>query len=122
MEPQKISRVSKSFHGKSPTCDSLLNIAAIPRRASEEITTSEKGDITKKVSLESSPKKYKSKRHQFKTQLSHPGNSTLSNSIVDTRKSSLSNESGQTKTRFTTTLVKETNYNIPKNSDENKDS
>lgn len=47
IQPPKISRVSKSFHGKSSTCDSSLNVAVIPRRASEGVQVTSKTEDQK---------------------------------------------------------------------------
>lgn len=37
IEPPRMTRISRSFHGKSPTSNSLLDIATTPRRASDGI-------------------------------------------------------------------------------------
>lgn len=80
IEPPKISRVSKSFHGKSSTSKIPLDVSNIPRRASDGVTPSDK---SYNLSQEQGGAKVKSserwnlKRPQFVSQLSQPCGSGL---------------------------------------------
>lgn len=123
IEPPRISRVSKSLDGKSQASQSLLNIAAAaPRRASEGVPVTS-DNLTTVEDTKSTSEKSSSKRHQFSTQISHPGTSKTSKSSTEFRKSSLSSDNVQVppKPRFTTTLVDEAEigFNPPQ---ENKSS
>jgi hypothetical protein len=124
IEPPRMTRISKSFHGKSPTSSSYLDIStAIPRRASEGIPLTSrnlnlqpetlKQDFQnsnsgnrRKINIE----KVRSNRPQFVTQLSQPcGSTTLHSPGLHFRKTSLT-DMGVSKKRFTTTLVDEAEH------------
>lgn len=115
IEPPRINRISKSFHGKSPS--SYLDISVNPRRASD-------GPLTSRI-LNQQPENLnlaclkrnidkqqleKNKRPQFMTQLSQPCSSS-SGKIGDNylRKTSLG-DALMGKKRFTTTLVDEAEH------------
>ncbi|XP_018562040.1 inositol hexakisphosphate and diphosphoinositol-pentakisphosphate kinase isoform X2 [Anoplophora glabripennis] len=115
IEPPRISRVSKSFHGKSPSGKIPIDITNIPRRASDGVTSPGKNsnpslnqEGQSSVKLKNYSEKSSSlKRPQFVSQLSQPcGTSTKLSS--QPRKSSLS-ESVKTP-RFTTTRVDEAEH------------
>ncbi|XP_063908206.1 inositol hexakisphosphate and diphosphoinositol-pentakisphosphate kinase-like isoform X5 [Zophobas morio] len=122
IEPPRMTRISRSFHGKSPTSSSFLDISgSAPRRASEGIPLtsrslnlqpdtlkqdfpSSSGGSRRKSSLEK-----RSGRPQFVTQLSQPCGSTMPSPGLGLRKTSLT-DVGVGKKRFTTTLVDEAEH------------
>lgn len=125
IEPPRMTRISKSFHGKTSS-NSNLNIASAPRRASDSVPSlsnnkhEETPDTLKNIFPTS--KAPKSPRRcsevtfqksvnvdrQFVTQLSQPCTSNVHHS--STRKASLNLDSAPNKTRFTTTLVDEAEH------------
>ncbi|XP_064211957.1 inositol hexakisphosphate and diphosphoinositol-pentakisphosphate kinase 2 isoform X14 [Tribolium castaneum] len=120
IEPPRMTRVSRSFHGKSPTSNSYLDISnAIPRRASEGVPLTSrnlnlqpetlKQDVQNSTRRKSNIEKIKATRPQFITQLSQPCGSTLQSPSVALRKTSLTDVSASKK-RFTTTLVDEAEH------------
>ncbi|XP_044265297.1 inositol hexakisphosphate and diphosphoinositol-pentakisphosphate kinase 2 isoform X14 [Tribolium madens] len=120
IEPPRMTRVSRSFHGKSPTSSSYLDISnAVPRRASEGVPLTSRNlnlqPETLKQDLQNSDNsarrksKMKTPRPQFITQLSQPCGSTLQSPNVVLRKTSLCDVS-VSKKRFTTTLVDEAEH------------
>lgn len=77
IEPPRISRVSRSFHGKSSNSGSFLDISAIPRRASDS-PRSEKRDIPislQEIQWGNTDNAKVIKKHPFLTQLSQPSGS-----------------------------------------------
>lgn len=98
IEPPKVTRVSRSFHGKSNTAGSL-DIAAAPRRASDSASV---------ANLD--PEKPKAKK-KFVSQLSQPCGSSLKSHPqgAEGRKSSLT-EGAAAKPRFTTRIVDEAEH------------
>lgn len=97
IEPPRISRVSKSFHDKSSSSRTPINITNIPRRASDGVTSlgknfnagfSQEGQGGTKIKNHSE-KSSSLKRQQFVSQLSQPCG-TSSKLSSHTRKSSLS--------------------------------
>lgn len=97
IEPPRISRVSKSFHGKSSSGRTPIDITNIPRRASDGVTSPSKNlnvGLGQEGQSDTKLKNYAEKssslkRQQFVSQLSQPcgTSSKLSNHA---RKSSLS--------------------------------
>lgn len=88
IEPPKISRVSKSFHGKTHTSSSGLNVSTNSRRASDG-PVPERNPSLQDVQRANSEKNKSSKRPQFFTQKSQPlGTSSYSPNVL-TRKTSL---------------------------------
>lgn len=125
IEPPRISRISKSFHGK--TSNSNLNISSVPRRASDSVPSlcrNKHDDVSESIkntfptskapksprrSSEASVQKPVNVDRQFVTQLSQPCPSNVSATSV--RKTSLNVESIPVgKSRFTTTLVDEAEH------------
>lgn len=90
IEPSKVSRVSRSFHGKSSATTSL-DIASAPRRASDGVST---------INL-------KSDKRKFASSLSQPPRSP-SKSTEDRKHSLIENL--VTKPRFTTRIVDEAEH------------
>ncbi|KAJ8925606.1 hypothetical protein NQ315_009446 [Exocentrus adspersus] len=130
IEPPRISRVSKSFHGKPSPSKIPLDISNITRRASDGVASSNKNSNTGANQIqENSDTKVKNtvkwslKRPQFFSQLSQPSES---NSKVPSqpRKTSLCEFSARPP-RFTTIRVDEAEHAasvgipfVPKVSDE----
>lgn len=117
IEPPRISRVSKSFHGKTSN-SSCLNMAATPRRASDSVTSPSsssssqppiKNVLCQKTGDQSETAKITNVNRQFTTQLSQPCGSTVPIPPPVVRKSSLS-ERGGASSRFTTTRVAEAEH------------
>lgn len=123
IEPPRMTRVSRSFHGKSPTSNSYLDISTVtPRRASEGVPLTSRNLNLQPETLKqdfqnsnsttrrkSNIEKIKSTRPQFVTQLSQPCGSSLQSPNVALRKTSLTDVS-VSKKRFTTTLVDEAEH------------
>lgn len=114
IEPPRMTRISKSFHGKTSN-SSCLNIAATPRRASDSVTghsSSSQPPIKNVLSQQSSEQPEKPKttniHRQFTTQLSQPCGSTVPIPPPPIRKSSLSERGAGS--RFTTTRVAEAEH------------
>lgn len=98
IEPPKVTRISRSFHGKS-NITSSLDTTSSPRRASDSVPV---------VCLKSESDKTKisAVKRKFTTQISQPPRSSSS---AEDRKSSLSDNT-VTKPRFTTTIVDEAEH------------
>lgn len=98
IEPPKVTRVSRSFHGKSNTACSMDAACAAPRRASDGVSV---------VNLMSDNKeKLNAVKRKFVSQLSQSKSPSRS---VDERKSSLTDGTGA-RLRFTTTIVDEAEH------------
>lgn len=117
IEPPRMTRISRSFHGKSPTSNSLLDIANIPRRASDGIPlTSRNLNIRpenlkpdKNINIDMD-KNRAGFRHPYLTQLSQPsGSSSRVAENKEYRKASLT-ENTSRNPRFTTTIVNEVEH------------
>lgn len=116
IEPPRITRISRSFHGKSPTSNSLLDIATTPRRASDGIPLTSrnlnvrpetlKPDKNTNIDMDRSKTNY---RPPYVTQLSQPSGSSSRAQEKEHRKSSLT-ENLSRNPRFTTTIVKEAEH------------
>lgn len=76
IEPPRISRVSKSFHGKSPASGSYLDISATPRRASDSpISEAKNMPISlQDIRWDQGDKAKTFKKPPFLAQLSQPTN------------------------------------------------
>nr|XP_023012227.1 inositol hexakisphosphate and diphosphoinositol-pentakisphosphate kinase isoform X4 [Leptinotarsa decemlineata] len=117
IDPPRISRVSKSFHGKSTTKSYAQDICNSPRRSSD-------GPITKVLNnpinfseaqnfYGAKPKsnaEKSSNRPHFFSQLSQPSGSSSAMSTTHCRKASLSETSTVKSQRFTTTRVDEAEH------------
>lgn len=121
IELPRISRVSKSFHGKTSS-NSNLDISSTPRRASDSVSSltkkqdeppetlknifpTSKAPKSPRRSSEAAYNKSINTDRPLVSQLSHPGPSNIAHG--SNRKASLNLE---TKTRFTTTLVDEAEH------------
>lgn len=116
IDPPRMNRVSRSFHGKSSTSSSFLDISAVPRRASEGIPLTSRNLNSLPENLHSTGETRRkccatrSGRPQFLTQMSQPSTSTsFQHSAQNFRKASLT-DPGIAKMRFTTTLVDEAEH------------
>lgn len=124
IEPPRISRISKSFHGKSSS-SSNADISSSPRRASDSVSSlhkkqddppdtlknmfpTSKAPKSPRRSSEVTFKKPVNVDRQFVTQLSQPCPSNVAHS--SNRKTSLNMDSVASKNRFTTTLVGEAEH------------
>lgn len=111
IEPPRMTRISKSFHGKTAT-SSTLNVEAPPRRASDCVTNQTHSlkntfPMSKTKTSDSDKNKSINVQRQLMTQLSQPcGSSSAMPAPV--RKSSLSERSSMS--RFRTTLVDEAEH------------
>ncbi|XP_019865972.2 inositol hexakisphosphate and diphosphoinositol-pentakisphosphate kinase isoform X2 [Aethina tumida] len=107
IEPPRMSRISRSFHGKSPTSNSYLDISNnSPRRASDSVSmtncNANPGNALSKIEP-------KPQRPVFTSQLSQPCGSTNPNKGTSFRKTSLTD--GLPKhPRFTTVRVDEAEH------------
>ncbi|XP_076259063.1 inositol hexakisphosphate and diphosphoinositol-pentakisphosphate kinase isoform X5 [Rhynchophorus ferrugineus] len=117
IEPPKISRVSRSFHGKSPTSSSYLDISGVPRRASDIPFTNKNvnepsgsGRTDGIVRSKNTEGVVLRNRPQFITQLSQPCSESFSMSGSLPRKASLTTETVTKHPRFTTTRVDEAEH------------
>lgn len=117
IEPPKISRVSRSFHGKSPTSNSYLDICGVPRRASDIPFSSRTqneatGGFSKLegVFIGKGTEAGMRNRPQFLTQMSQPCGESSRVSGTMPRKTSLTTESASKHPRFTTTKVDEAEH------------
>lgn len=114
IEPPKISRVSKSFHGKSPTSSSFLDISNGPRRASDIPITSkvlnEPSLVLRTEGVLNRTEAVSRTKPQFITQLSQPCGESSRSSANFPRKTSLTTESIFKHPRFTTTRVDEAEH------------
>lgn len=74
IEPPRISRVSRSFHGKSSASGSYIDISASPRRASDSPSTEAKPMpiSLQEIKWDHREKTKVMKKHPFFTQLSQP--------------------------------------------------
>lgn len=106
IELPRIGRISKSFHGKSPSKDSYLDIETAPRRASDNMVNLTSSFFNSKPSnnIDSQVEKTNPVRPKFCTQKSQP---CPISSKEEFRKSSLSEPQNLKGARFTTTVVDE---------------
>ncbi|KAG5890699.1 hypothetical protein JTB14_016529 [Gonioctena quinquepunctata] len=115
IEPPRISRVSRSFHGKSHTSSNIQGICNSPRRSSDG-PTRVLNPISFPEAQNVSGAKPKSNikkslnRPQFFSQLSQPSGSSLTMSDTFFRKSSLSESTTTKPQRFTTRRVDEAEH------------
>lgn len=115
IEPPRMTRISRSFHGKSPTSNSLLDIASAPRRASDGIPlTSRNLNVRpesikpdKNTNIDIDRSKSSNFRPPYVTQLSQPSGSSLK--TKEHRKASLTDNLARNP-RFTTTIVNEAEH------------
>lgn len=98
IEPPKVTRVSRSFHGKSNTASSL-DISSSPRRASDGVPVT-----NLKCDRDSEKGKINAAKRKFVSQLSQP-----STQNPEDRKHSLT-DNVVTKPRFTTRIVDEAEH------------
>lgn len=105
IEPPKVSRISRSFHGKSNTASSL-DTASSPRRASDSVSL-----VNLNPEKESTEKVKASCKKKIVAQLSHPSGSSLKlpSQSTEYRKNSLT-DNVATKPRFTTRIVDEAEH------------
>lgn len=109
IEPPRINRVSRSFHGKTLCSVSCNEIANCNRRASDNpsnyssVSQPSNLNLTYKKNNEND-KAIRSKRHKVITQLSQPNDSLVQKQEI--RKTSLTNEATRSM-RFTTVKVDE---------------
>lgn len=83
IEPPRISRVSRSFHGKSPASGSYLDISTGPRRASDSpVSDSKPMPISlQEIKWDHAEKSRIMKKHPFLTQLSQPCGSSSAHQL-----------------------------------------
>ncbi|XP_044744721.1 inositol hexakisphosphate and diphosphoinositol-pentakisphosphate kinase 2 isoform X3 [Coccinella septempunctata] len=109
IELPRIGRISKSFHGKSPSKDSYLVVELTPRRASDNMVNLSSNFLNSKpINLKNSDsqdEKSKSTRPKFCSQKSQP--CPVAANKEEFRKSSLSEPQNFRGARFTTTIVDE---------------
>ncbi|XP_045479236.1 inositol hexakisphosphate and diphosphoinositol-pentakisphosphate kinase 2 isoform X11 [Harmonia axyridis] len=124
IELPRIGRISRSFHGKSPSKDSYLEIDSTPRRASDNMVNLTSTFLNSKpLNLKNMDlmqgDKSKHTRPKFCTQKSQPCPVA---SKEEFRKSSLSDPQNLKGARFTTTIVDESAFmeNFKSNSKNNK--
>ncbi|XP_056638075.1 inositol hexakisphosphate and diphosphoinositol-pentakisphosphate kinase isoform X9 [Diorhabda sublineata] len=126
IEPLKISRVSKSFHGKSPTATSYLDVSNAQRRASDSpVATASNITFFSQTNKPESDLEMKKSIIRLKS-LDNTMTQTRSHRSVEISKSASELNQAMTKTqRFTTTRVDEAEHaasiakNISKTSTEN---
>lgn len=116
IEPPRMNRISRSFHGKSSTSTSFLDISVTPRRASEGVPLCSRHLSSQPEPMQATSENrrksnaLKSGRPQLLTQLSSPNTSTtVKNPGLNFRKTSLT-DPGMGRMRFTTTLVNEAEH------------
>ncbi|KAJ8951231.1 hypothetical protein NQ318_010259 [Aromia moschata] len=114
IEPPRISRVSRSFHGKSPGGKTHLDAANILRRASDGESLPDKHSTAQEGQNGAKPKSSSertrsSKKPPFVTQLSQPCGTSLMSIASQPRKTSLS-EAAPKAPRFITTRVDEAEH------------
>ncbi|XP_057654646.1 inositol hexakisphosphate and diphosphoinositol-pentakisphosphate kinase 2 isoform X19 [Diorhabda carinulata] len=127
IEPLKISRVSKSFHGKSPTATSYLDVSNAQRRASDSpVATASNITFFSQTNKPESDLEMKKSIIRLKS-LDNTMTQTRSHRSVEISKSASELNQAMTKTqRFTTTRVDEAEHaasiakNISKTSTENE--
>lgn len=109
IEPPKMTRISRSFHGNSPSSNSLADISNAPRRASEGVPISSRSLNQKPKNTNSEVDKNPPTKPQYFTQISQP--SSASRTHEDYRKTSLTETvCAPRNPRFTTTLVDEAEH------------
>lgn len=108
IEPPRINRVSRSFHGKTLTNTTGNETVNAHRRASDNpsnyISISQPSNLHQVLKKHNDNEKIKTPRHKFITQLSQPNDATVFKE--DFRKTSLTNEATKSM-RFTTVKVDE---------------
>ncbi|CAH0551016.1 unnamed protein product [Brassicogethes aeneus] len=106
IEPPRMNRVSRSFHGKLPTTNSFLDISNnAPRRASDSLSTATNTAFVTTTNFD----KEKKNRPAFTSQLSQPCTTNIITSNLNFRKTSLT-ETVPKNPRFTTVKVDEAEH------------
>lgn len=109
IEPPRMNRISRSFHGKTPTSSSCLDISNTHRRASDIPVSSSTSKLQLPTTRPETKRHIESKnlRHKFLSQLSQPCDTGVQK--MDHRKTSLTNETSKNP-RFTTVKVDEAEH------------